>query len=71
MTEKINYQLINRQLFLTHVYFLLHGMSFKLKTTHAHAIQLPNLPYKAYQTICIYIELKGLSGKHVFFLNIS
>jgi len=46
-------------------------MSFKLKTTHAHAIQLPNLPYKAYQTICIYIELKGLSGKHVFFLNIS
>jgi len=29
------------------------------------------LPFKAYQTICIYIELKGLSGKHVFFLNIS
>jgi len=46
-------------------------MSFKLKTTHANARQLPNLPFKAYQTICIYIELKGLSGIYTFFLNIS
>jgi len=46
-------------------------MSFKLKTTHAHAILLPNFPFDPYQTICIYIQLKGLSGKHVFFLNIS
>jgi len=46
-------------------------MSFTLKTTHANARQLPNLSFKASQAICIYIELKGLSGKHVFFLNIS
>jgi len=46
-------------------------MNFKLKITHAHARELANLTFNTYQTICIYIELKGLSGKYVFFLNIS